>query len=100
VPGLGIGLGISVVGGVGGVVGGGGGGNGGSTGDITGAGNGEAVGLVPVPVPRRNSLGDLKIPARISQAQVSLRRDLGLVREFAGCVEGVYLRFFIFLFLL
>ena len=38
-------------------------------------------------VPRRNSLGDLKIPARISQAQVSLRRDLGLVREFAASVE-------------
>jgi hypothetical protein len=38
-------------------------------------------------VPRRNSLGDLKIPARISQAQVSLRRDLGLVRDFAASVE-------------
>ncbi|KII84975.1 hypothetical protein PLICRDRAFT_126750 [Plicaturopsis crispa FD-325 SS-3] len=37
--------------------------------------------------PRRNSLGDLKIPARISQAQVGLRRDLGLVREFAASVE-------------
>ncbi|KAF9033514.1 hypothetical protein BJ165DRAFT_1534475 [Panaeolus papilionaceus] len=36
---------------------------------------------------RRNSLGDLKIPARISQAQVGLRRDLGMVREFAGSVE-------------
>lgn len=40
-------------------------------------------------VPRRNSLGDLKIPARISQAQVGLRRDLGLVREFATSVERV-----------
>ncbi|KAJ3800708.1 hypothetical protein GGU11DRAFT_662163, partial [Lentinula aff. detonsa] len=38
-------------------------------------------------VPRRNSLGDLKIPARISQAQVGLRRDLGMVKEFAGRVE-------------
>ncbi|KAI0089702.1 hypothetical protein BDY19DRAFT_992677 [Irpex rosettiformis] len=38
-------------------------------------------------VPRRNSLGDLKIPARISQAQIGLRRDLGLVREFAASVE-------------
>lgn len=38
-------------------------------------------------VPRRNSLGDLKIPARISQAQVGLRRDLGMVREFAMSVE-------------
>ncbi|OBZ73071.1 hypothetical protein A0H81_06595 [Grifola frondosa] len=38
-------------------------------------------------VPRRNSLGDLKIPPRISQAQVGLRRDLGMVREFATSVE-------------
>ncbi|KAH9015174.1 hypothetical protein EDB84DRAFT_1634955 [Lactarius hengduanensis] len=38
-------------------------------------------------VPRRNSLGDLKIPARISQAQVGLKRDLGMVREFAAEVE-------------
>jgi serine/arginine repetitive matrix protein 2 len=38
-------------------------------------------------VPRRNSLGDLKIPARISQAQVSLKRDLGMVRDFALEVE-------------
>ena len=38
-------------------------------------------------LPRRNSLGDLKIPTRISQAQVGLRRDLGMVREFASNVE-------------
>ncbi|TFY61093.1 hypothetical protein EVJ58_g4715, partial [Rhodofomes roseus] len=38
-------------------------------------------------VVRRNSLGDLKIPARISQAQVGLRRDLGMVREFAASIE-------------
>lgn len=38
-------------------------------------------------VPRRNSLGDLKIPARISQAQVGLKRDLTLVRDFASSVE-------------
>ena len=38
-------------------------------------------------LPRRNSLGDLKIPARISQAQVGLMRDLGMVREFATSVE-------------
>ncbi|KZT65498.1 hypothetical protein DAEQUDRAFT_716400 [Daedalea quercina L-15889] len=38
-------------------------------------------------VPRRNSLGDLKIPARISQAQVGLRRDLGMVREFAASID-------------
>ncbi|KAF8334358.1 hypothetical protein F5887DRAFT_991430 [Amanita rubescens] len=36
---------------------------------------------------RRNSLGDLKIPARITQAQVGLRRDLGMVRDFAQNVE-------------
>jgi len=36
---------------------------------------------------RRNSLGDLKIPARISQAQISLKRDLGMVREFAASVD-------------
>lgn len=29
----------------------------------------------------------LKIPERISQAQVSLKRDLGMVREFAANVE-------------
>ncbi|GJE90477.1 hypothetical protein PsYK624_066140 [Phanerochaete sordida] len=40
-----------------------------------------------VPVIRRSSLGDLKIPARISQAQVGLRRDLGMVRDFATSVE-------------
>jgi hypothetical protein len=38
-------------------------------------------------VPRRSSLGDLKIPTRISQAQVGLRRDLGMVREFAANIE-------------
>ena len=32
-------------------------------------------------------LGELKIPARISRAQQGLRRDMGMVREFAGCVE-------------
>ncbi|KAH9940223.1 uncharacterized protein BXZ73DRAFT_99214 [Epithele typhae] len=37
--------------------------------------------------PRRNSLGDLKIPARISQAQVGLRRDLSMVRDFATSVD-------------
>jgi hypothetical protein len=38
-------------------------------------------------IPRRNSLGDLKIPTRISEAQVALRRDLSMVREFAANVE-------------
>ncbi|EGN97663.1 hypothetical protein SERLA73DRAFT_56931 [Serpula lacrymans var. lacrymans S7.3] len=41
-----------------------------------------------ISVPRRNSLGDLKIPARISQAQIGLKRDLGMVREFAASVES------------
>ena len=36
---------------------------------------------------RRNSLSDLKIPTRISEAQVGLRRDLRMVREFAANVE-------------
>ena len=40
-----------------------------------------------VTMPRRNSLGDLKIPARISQAQSGLRRDLVMVRDFATSVE-------------
>ncbi|KAF5349912.1 hypothetical protein D9756_009304 [Leucocoprinus leucothites] len=41
--------------------------------------------------PRRNSLSDLKsdlkIPARISQAQQGLKRDLGMVRDFAVYIE-------------
>ena len=36
---------------------------------------------------RRSSLGDLKIPSRISRAQDGLKRDLGRVREFASRVE-------------
>src|SRR6266403_596270 len=48
------------------------------------------VGVVTSIVPRRNSLGDLKIPARISQAQVGLKRDLGMVREFAAEVESKF----------
>ena len=61
-PGLGGGKGV-----------GGSGGGGGANG--TGSGSGS--------VPRQNSLHDLKIPVRISQEQVGLRRDLGMVREFA-----------------
>jgi hypothetical protein len=38
-------------------------------------------------VPRRNSLSDLRIPTRITQAQTGLRRDLTLVKEFAKKVE-------------
>lgn len=36
---------------------------------------------------RRVSMGDLKIPSRISQAQDGIKRDLSLVKEFASCVE-------------
>ncbi|KAG8975423.1 hypothetical protein FRC05_005753 [Tulasnella sp. 425] len=36
---------------------------------------------------RRNSLGDLKIPARISRNQVALKSNLTMVREFAAIVE-------------
>ena len=35
-------------------------------------------------IPRSISLGDLKIPAKISQAQVGLKRDLGMVQGFAA----------------
>ncbi|KZP14411.1 hypothetical protein FIBSPDRAFT_751943, partial [Athelia psychrophila] len=38
-------------------------------------------------VPRKNRLGDLKIPTRKRQAQVSFMRDLRLAREFVGNVE-------------
>ncbi|KAF7797262.1 hypothetical protein EIP86_008455 [Pleurotus ostreatoroseus] len=38
-------------------------------------------------VPRRNSLGDLKIPERITQAQVGLRRNLDMVRDFAANIS-------------
>ncbi|KAH6905586.1 hypothetical protein BKA70DRAFT_1291645 [Coprinopsis sp. MPI-PUGE-AT-0042] len=68
-------------------------GNGSSVPSASGSGSSSATGTTSgaagagVNVPRRNSLGDLKIPARISQAQSSLRRDLGMVREFAGHVE-------------
>ncbi|KAF9546041.1 hypothetical protein CPC08DRAFT_620469, partial [Agrocybe pediades] len=56
-----------------------------SLGRSTADGMGMGVGVPSTP--RRNLLGDLKIPARISQAQVALRRDLGMVREFASNVE-------------
>ncbi|KAF6767418.1 hypothetical protein PSEUBRA_004748 [Kalmanozyma brasiliensis GHG001] len=37
--------------------------------------------------PRRNSLGDLKIPSRISQAQTGIRNNINLVRDFAKGIE-------------
>ena len=43
---------------------------------------------------RRNLLGDLKIPVRISQAQVGLRRDLVMVRELLN-VSFLFLFYFI-----
>ena len=61
----------------------------GSGDETTLGGSGGAGGL-----PRRNSLGDLKIPARISQAQVGLKRDLGMVREFASNVEREFFLLF------
>ena len=39
---------------------------------------------------RRSSLGDLKIPARISMAQTGLRNNLGMLREFATKVDGKF----------
>ena len=50
-------------------------------------------------VPRRSRDGgiDLKIPARISQPQVGLRRDLGMVRDFAQNVERMSSSSFLFL---
>ncbi|CAE6443910.1 unnamed protein product [Rhizoctonia solani] len=38
---------------------------------------------------RRNSLSDLKIPARISRAQSGLKSNLGMVREFAACIDQI-----------
>lgn len=43
---------------------------------------------------KREELGDLNIPERITQAQVGLRRDQGMVREFAANVERAYHLFF------
>lgn len=43
------------------------------------------TGITP---PRRNSLGDLKIPSRISRVQINLKQDLNRVKEFAAHVEG------------
>ena len=36
---------------------------------------------------RRNSLGDLKIPSRISKAQTGIRNNMNLVRDFAKGIE-------------
>jgi hypothetical protein len=36
----------------------------------------------------KGGYGELKIPARITQQQHALKRDLGAVREFASCVGG------------
>ena len=57
-----------------------------SPGSGGGGGNVKAGG-VGGPTMRRNSLGDLKIPERINQVQAGLRRDLGMVWEFAANVE-------------
>ena len=56
-----------------------------------GAGAGSGMGEKErATVLRRNSLGDLKIPERISQAQIGLKRDLGMVREFAANIERMF----------
>lgn len=39
--------------------------------------------------------GGLKIPARISAKQESLKRDLGAVREFALSIDGAFIYFFL-----
>jgi hypothetical protein len=43
---------------------------------------------VPSGVGSRGGYGELKIPARITQQQHALKRDLNAVREFANCVGG------------
>lgn len=50
-------------------------------------GSGTGASAMASNVHRRNSLGDLKIPSRISRAQDGLKRDLGRVRDFAAHVE-------------
>lgn len=42
------------------------------------------------PPTRRNSLGDLKIPSRISKAQDNLKANIGHIRDFAAGVEGKF----------
>ncbi|RDB27691.1 hypothetical protein Hypma_003251 [Hypsizygus marmoreus] len=61
-------------------------GGGSGTGSVSGV-HSSNTGGTSTPVLRRNSLGDLKIPDRITQAQVALRRDLVMVKEFAANVE-------------
>ena len=43
---------------------------------------------VPSGLGSRGGYGELKIPARITQQQNALKRDLNAVREFASCVSG------------
>ena len=43
---------------------------------------------VPSGLGSRGRYGELKIPARITQQQNALKRDLNAVREFASCVSG------------
>lgn len=46
-------------------------------------------------LPRRNSLGDLRIPARITNAQKKIEEDLERVKQFAKAVEGASLSHFL-----
>lgn len=43
----------------------------------------------PASHPRRNSLGDLKIPSRVVSAQKGLKEEIGAMKQFAAGVQGV-----------
>ena len=45
-------------------------------------------GLRPDMYPRRNSLGDLKIPSRVVSAQKGLKEEIGAMKQFAAGVQG------------
>lgn len=45
-------------------------------------------GLRPEIYPRRNSLGDLKIPSRVVSAQKGLKEEIGAMKQFAAGVQG------------
>lgn len=42
----------------------------------------------PTSHPRRNSLGDLKIPSRVVSAQKGLKEEIGAMKQFAAGVQG------------
>lgn len=47
---------------------------------------------------RRNSLGDLRIPSRITKAQEGIRANMNRVKDFASGIEGEYKERFLRLF--